>query len=216
MGTMSAVSLAPHALRLRVSEEPRADGLSSERVVETKVAANGLQGPGPVSGLMGGAHDEQSGQWTEHGGGAAGCPLPAETSCQVCWAPLKALGMCTGHRLLLLSPPFSVSGVLGGRSAVLAACTMLAASCVVNSGTVPLPFASSSPTPLLSALWLPGLHPHFPAWPDLHPLWYSCPVPRPQGPSSIPSPVAGSTPPFSEVVMGVRQGSSVNAGHFNS
>lgn len=79
MGTMSAVSLAPHALRLRVSEEPRADGLSSERVVETKVAANGLQGPGPVSGLMGGAHDEQSGQWTEHGGGAAGRPLPTET-----------------------------------------------------------------------------------------------------------------------------------------
>lgn len=33
--------LGPRTLRLRVSEEPCADGLSSERVAETEVAVNG-------------------------------------------------------------------------------------------------------------------------------------------------------------------------------
>lgn len=33
--------LGPRTLSLRVSEEPRADGLSSERVAETEVAVNG-------------------------------------------------------------------------------------------------------------------------------------------------------------------------------
>lgn len=97
----------------------------------------------------GGASRDRSGDPSAGSNGLGGGTTHAGhgTNRQACRAPLGALGVLGPQASAPLAPFFRVSGVLGGRSAVVTARAVLAASCVADPGTVPLPFASSSSDP---------------------------------------------------------------------
>ena len=89
------------------------------------------------------------------GGGDKTLHLPITSQWnRKCGKKSRALGMCEGHRLLLLFAPFFwVSDVLGRCPTIVTTHTVVAASCVANSGSIP---SALGPPPSLTprpALW---------------------------------------------------------------